>query len=199
MSSSSTTYFDGRKCSQAWFVVLSAARRAGVGFHLNQGRRSIADQQHFYWIYRTYGHPLAAYPSSSAPHIRYGQANHAIDVGTPGVYALAAWIRRHGASPAWTVRGEPWHIELDLGELLGLVRRVGSGAAANPFPTLRRGARGKSVRRLQRLLHKHVNGAPRVDGHFGLRTKRAVERFQHKKGLKADGVVGPATWRSLRR
>lgn len=199
MSSSSTVYFDARKCSQAWYTVLSAARRAGVGFHLNQGRRSIADQWHFWNIYKRYGHPLAAYPSSGAPHIRYGQANHAIDVGTPGVYALAAWMRRYGATPAWTVRGEPWHIELDLGELLHLARRVGGGVSS-PYPTLRRGSRGKAVRRLQRMLHhKHVSGAPRVDGHFGLKTKRCVVHFQTKKGLKADGIVGPSTWRALRR
>ena len=34
---------------------------------------------------------------------------------------------------------------------------------------------------------------------FGRGTVRAVKRFQRRHGLHADGVVGAATWRMLRR
>jgi hypothetical protein len=52
---------------------------------------------------------------------------------------------------------------------------------------LKRGDRGKSVRRLQGAL------GIAADGVFGSQTERAVKRFQKSKGLTADGVVGPKT------
>ena len=36
-----------------------------------------------------------------------------------------------------------------------------------------------------------------VDGDSGSKSAAAVKRFQRRNGLKADGVVGPATWRAL--
>jgi hypothetical protein len=67
----------------------------------------------------------------------------------------------------------------------------GAGAAgaatASTEVTLRKGDRGRAVRRLQRKL-----GVP-ADGAFGPQTERAVKRFQRRNGLAADGVVGPLT------
>jgi hypothetical protein len=59
--------------------------------------------------------------------------------------------------------------------------------------TVERGDRGKTVRKLQRLLHVDA------DGVFGKGTVRALKRFQRRRGMRADGVAGPATWRALRR
>jgi hypothetical protein len=59
--------------------------------------------------------------------------------------------------------------------------------------TVERGDRGKTVRKLQRLLHVEA------DGVFGKGTVRALKRFQRRRGMRADGVAGPATWRALRR
>lgn len=64
-------------------------------------------------------------------------------------------------------------------------------------PTLRQGDRGPAVIDLQTLLNK--NGAKlTVDGFFGPMTRSAVVNFQQRKGLLADGIVGPQTWTALK-
>ncbi|MCA8923590.1 MAG: peptidoglycan-binding protein, partial [Planctomycetes bacterium] len=64
-------------------------------------------------------------------------------------------------------------------------------------PTLRLGARGNDVVRLQNALRaKGFNPVP-SDGIFGNGTLAAVRRFQSSRGLAVDGVVGPQTWRAL--
>lgn len=61
---------------------------------------------------------------------------------------------------------------------------------------LRMGSRGARVRELQALLTRA--GHPvKVDGDFGTATKDAVKAFQRKQKIKADGVVGPETFRRL--
>lgn len=59
---------------------------------------------------------------------------------------------------------------------------------------------GDDVRELQQLLNKANIGLDiKVDGVFGEETDKAVRLFQQKRGLSVDGVVGPATWKQLRR
>ena len=62
-------------------------------------------------------------------------------------------------------------------------------AAAWPVP--RAHVHGAGVKGLQGAL-----GIP-ADGVFGRDTAHAVRVFQRRHGLKADGVVGPATWSAL--
>jgi len=58
------------------------------------------------------------------------------------------------------------------------------------------GDRGEPVRDIQqRLSDLGVSAVP--DGLYGPETKAAVERFQESRGLPADGIVGPETWRTL--
>ncbi|SET64653.1 LysM domain-containing protein [Natronincola peptidivorans] len=64
-------------------------------------------------------------------------------------------------------------------------------------PTLRRGSRGDSVRKLQQLLADAGFDPGPVDGIFGPRTEEAVRAFQRNKGLTVDGIVGVATWTAL--
>jgi peptidoglycan hydrolase-like protein with peptidoglycan-binding domain len=53
------------------------------------------------------------------------------------------------------------------------------------------GAKGVQVRELQHGLHL------KQTGHFGATTRHAVVRFQKRKHLEVDGVVGPQTWDTL--
>jgi hypothetical protein len=63
--------------------------------------------------------------------------------------------------------------------------------------SLERGDRGGDVVTLQRVLAMKGYEVGGADGVFGRRTKVAVKHFQRRRGLKADGVVGPATVRGL--
>lgn len=62
---------------------------------------------------------------------------------------------------------------------------------------IRAGDTGPAVLDVQRRLRR-VLGLPEVDdGVFGALTLAAVRTFQQQRGLPADGIVGPETWRSL--
>lgn len=62
---------------------------------------------------------------------------------------------------------------------------------------LRLGKRGEAVEKLQEALKRLGYDIETADGRFGPGTRRAVMAFQSKNGLKADGVVGPATFRAI--
>jgi peptidoglycan L-alanyl-D-glutamate endopeptidase CwlK len=62
---------------------------------------------------------------------------------------------------------------------------------------LRIGDNGPAVEHLQRQLFKLGHGLA-IDGGFGPRTHRAVQRFQRDQGLVPDGIVGPKTRKALK-
>ncbi len=61
------------------------------------------------------------------------------------------------------------------------------------WPTVGKGARGERVWAIQYLLTARGYRL-RADGRFGDQTQRDVRNFQRVRHLRADGVVGPATW-----
>ena len=76
--------------------------------------------------------------------------------------------------------------------LLAVLLPLGTDAAA-----LKKGSKGDEVVTLQKKLKQwgYYNGA--VDGIFGSGTEKAVQYFQRKNGLTADGVVGAKTAAAL--
>lgn len=70
-----------------------------------------------------------------------------------------------------------------------------SYAANNQYP-LRMCDSGQAVRLMQFQLTAS-NPYLEVDGNFGPETEHAVRVFQDLSGLTIDGLVGPATWRTL--
>lgn len=67
---------------------------------------------------------------------------------------------------------------------------------------LAEGARGSAVATLQaelsQLGYSGDRGRPlKADGDFGIRTRHAVERFQHDNHLTVDGKVGPRTQQAI--
>jgi peptidoglycan hydrolase-like protein with peptidoglycan-binding domain len=56
---------------------------------------------------------------------------------------------------------------------------------------------GPDVFELQQKLSRLGYNPGNLDGIYGENTYRAVRRFQDLRSLKADGIVGPDTWREL--
>ena len=69
---------------------------------------------------------------------------------------------------------------------------------AVPYPgiVMRTGMSGGTIRLIQQKLNT-LGEKIGTDGKFGSRTAAAVQRFQHRNGLNADGAVGKATWEKL--
>jgi peptidoglycan hydrolase-like protein with peptidoglycan-binding domain len=64
-------------------------------------------------------------------------------------------------------------------------------------PTLRQGARGAAVTKLQGLLAQAGFNPGAADGVFGPATSRALKGFQKAAHLTADGICGKKSWAAL--
>ena len=85
-----------------------------------------------------------------------------------------------------------WERRLEMGYKPGMADPLA------PTPTLRQGSHGSQVSQVQNELrdlgYMDKNSRPlAVTGKFDSSTKQAVETFQTASGLKADGIMGPAT------
>ncbi|XVV37764.1 peptidoglycan-binding domain-containing protein [Streptomyces sp. CA-100214] len=58
---------------------------------------------------------------------------------------------------------------------------------------------GLEVAEAQCLLRRAGTAPGDIDGVFGPKTRRAVERMQKRNGLIVNGVIDPPTWQALRR
>lgn len=192
------TTYHGKRVSLDHAIVLSAyERKYGTPAQVNQGARTLAEQAAFYAHYLRYGYPLAARPWGGAPHIKWGAGHHALDINSGSGHGqaghVAAYYRSLGIPVAFNVPGEPWHMDtLDRAAL----RRA---AARLSFPrTIRPGHRGRNVLYLKSLM-RHKGLRRFLPGRvYGRGSVAAIKRFQKKHHLRADGIVGPATWKALR-
>ena len=67
-----------------------------------------------------------------------------------------------------------------------------------PYPgvALRTGNAGGTVRLVQQKLNS-LGEKISTDGKFGPATAAAVQRYQRRNGLTADGIVGKSTWEKM--
>lgn len=156
--------------------------------------RTFAEQVYFKNLQLYHGGALAAEP---------GYSNHgwgiAIDFPT---YEMQAAVRKWGHLFGWGIRdgrlssdapSEDWHATFHPG--------VYHPPPPNLFPTISKGDRGVAVRRLQVYLRgaRYLPSKWHVHHVYSLYVRRAVRRFQKDHHMKVDGVVGPATWKVLRK
>ena len=64
------------------------------------------------------------------------------------------------------------------------------------LPTVKSGSKGDAAKIVQgALIAKGYScGTSGIDGVFGTASVAALKKYQTKKGIAADGIVGPATW-----
>lgn len=117
-----------------------------------------------------------------------------------GSYPHAGWRPYKGSHP----HTDHLHVELAWNTARTLtsprIQTILGGApapGAGTRPTLRYGSRGTAVREAQQRLTAHGAGPGSVDGIFGAKTLNAVKRFQTRRTLATDGVIGPKTWAAL--
>lgn len=197
--------------SRQWYVLLHDVRHVDrVPFHVNEGHRTFARQAQLFAENMIApgvpkpGQALTAVPSNSAPHIKTGRADHAIDFNNAaGVQRAAA---RRGVTLRLTVPGESWHLEPDPGELRRYFNANKARVLGIGCRTLRKGIRpGKDVENVRHLLHEARDAKGRrywpssrtAGWGYGLRTRRAVLRFKRDHGLPHDTVVGRRTYEAL--
>ncbi len=127
------------------------------------------------------------------------------------VAALQVGLRAHGfdAGPVDGVRGPLTTAALVSFQrargirptgLVGRTTRRALGARGRPLLGQRElavGAVGWDVAVLEFRLRRYGLGARAVDGRFTGRTSIALRRYQSRRGLAADGIAGPRTYRSL--
>jgi hypothetical protein len=99
------------------------------------------------------------------------------------------------AQPAFVFQRGQCHrclVQRQAGEL-----RAGYSTTSTAF--VEANSRGWEVIEAQCLLRYHGYDPGVPDGEYDVQAKNATERFQRDHGLVVDGMVGPDTWRELRR
>jgi hypothetical protein len=102
------------------------------------------------------------------------------------------WFEIQGGRP------EPEEVKVEPKmDWLGLVRLLNQLKNDVQTSPIKYRERSERVKILQRRLGAVGFDAGVPDGIFGRGTRRTVKRFQRVSRLKADGHVGPATWKAL--
>ena len=123
------------------------------------------------------------------------EGNISNKVGYRNLIADGKYIRGYGLPDFAKVAGAA------SSALDGPVTEAGNtgGECEVDLPVLKKGITGNSVKALQYLLIANGCSVGRdgADGDFGNNTYSAVVKYQGKKGLTKDGIVGLATWSAL--
>lgn len=199
-----------RSAALCYIAMSQAASKVGVSMALWESRMRRTYREYAAQVYaRQYWCNLGKCGNAAVP----GTSNHGWGINVDLMsMTQRSYIDRHGArygfSKKWSdAAWEWWHITW---------RNVGFNPPPPGPRTLKRGVRpGNDVKHLEWMLQHiplaHPNKPTPSKGQkryfrqswkrrrgYGLRVERAVRLFQRDHGLKADGVVGPATWKKIK-
>jgi murein L,D-transpeptidase YcbB/YkuD len=121
--------------------------------------------------------------------VHFFENNGRDDVGMLGVKAFQTLWNRYNPNDLMTVDGnfgDQTAAKMDRSPIAGF-------GIAKLFQV---GDNGSTISRIQQSLTTVGFPTP-VNGFFDQKTKEAVIKFQLKKGLSADGTVGPMTLKAL--
>jgi hypothetical protein len=151
--------------------------------------RGGAFTQWYAWERYQQGGNLAARP---------GTSNHGLGLAVD--FTNHDVVRRYGTHFGWVKTeawGEPWHYCYRRPADTRLIRQWSQVQIGDMIVP---GDRGPGVVWVKRRLRQLGRWRWRINGNYGGPiSQRAVRRFQRQAGLAADGIIGPATWRALRR
>lgn len=173
-------------------------RRWGISMALNEGSvgRAYRSYQRQVLAKRTYGR------NAATP----GYSNHGWGLAVDLASRRQRWVvdqigRKYGFSKRCSdASWEWWHVKYNP-RCTGATYRP--KPKPKPFVPLRYRSSGSRVKWVQRRLRAqgYPNSVPGPGkpgyGYFGVSTRQAVWRFQKRKGLTTDGVVGRKTWHKL--
>lgn len=188
---------------------------AYLQFEICQGNNTDAD---YYWAVITIAEKYCAYlcqqfgwtAANITSHAEAHKAGLASNHGDP-----ISWMKHFGdsmdkfrervaarlggeISPAVEVSKSPTENTTKPAEtIVGSASLVSVSEEVYDMKTLRKGNAGTQVRVLQWLLNAAKYDCGTADGIFGSKTLAAVRAYQSDHDLKADGIVGEKTWKSL--
>lgn len=184
-----------RGAAKAWNAMnMEAQGRYGVTLYPTGSKssyRTIGQQWELYNLWKAGRGNLAAYP---------GTSNHgwglAVDLASPRMRQIVDQIgAKYGWAKKWSdAPSEWWHLKWRDGDYSAV------GHPDYGSRTLRPHAKGRDVLRLKRLMkNKGLRKFTVRTPFYGDSAVAAIKRFQKRHNLKADGIVGPKTWRALTR
>ena len=115
-----------------------------------------------------------------------------------GVRDACTWYDELKADGKFGVSSENAVKEFQLKNKMNVDGKVGANTWNVLYTriALRSGSSGGTVRLVQQKLNS-LGERLTADGRFGASTAAAVQRFQRRNGLTADGVVGEGTWEKM--
>lgn len=156
-----------------------------IGFEWGGDWKSFVDCPHLQFNYKGYGTD-----KSVAPPVTTSKTVHTV-VSGDSLWAIAR-ANGIGVEKLKSLNGLKSDV-IKIGQKLKLVEAAVSqptqtSSVKYPGSIIKKGSKGKDVERIQRAV------GVKPDGVFGIGTEAAVKSYQKRKGLKADGIVGPSTW-----